>query len=217
MQKIISPSFLSANFVCLQKDIDMLNASRAEWFHMDIMDGRFVPNISFGFPVLEAIRAQTSKVLDVHLMIVDPDRYIERFADVGADYLTVHAEACIHLHRTLQKIKSCGIKAGVALNPHTPLSAIEEILYMADLILIMSVNPGFGAQAFIESSLNKIKRLRNMIDRAHLDTLIETDGGVSPKNAASLFNAGCNVLVAGNAIFKSEDPIKTIDQLLNAR
>ncbi len=217
MKKIIAPSFLSANFACLQKEIDMLNNSQAEWFHLDIMDGCFVPNISFGFPVVEAIRNQTTKILDVHLMIVDPDRYIDRFAAIGADYLTVHAETCVHLHRTLQNIKNSGMKAGVALNPHTPLSAIEEILYMADLILIMSVNPGFGAQTFIEASLNKIKRLREMIDNQHLDTLIESDGGISPKNAASLFNAGCNVLVAGNAIFKSSNPIETIEQLLKAQ
>lgn len=216
MSRIISPSFLSADFSDLDKDIEMLNGSKAEWFHLDIMDGVFVPNISFGFPVIEAIRKKTDKVLDAHLMIVEPDRYIERFAQAGVNYLTVHAEACVHLHRTLQNIRALGMKCGVALNPHTPLSAIEEVVHLADMVLIMSVNPGFAAQSFIPESVDKVRRLRRMIRERNAETLIQIDGGVSLANAATLFDAGCDVLVAGNAVFKSENPRQTIEKLLLA-
>lgn len=216
MSRIISPSFLSADFSDLDKDIEMLNGSKAEWFHLDIMDGVFVPNISFGFPVIEAIRKKTDKVLDAHLMIIEPDRYIERFAQAGVNYLTVHAEACVHLHRTLQNIRALGMKCGVALNPHTPLSAIEEVVHLADMVLIMSVNPGFAAQSFIPESVDKVRRLRRMIRERNTETLIQIDGGVSLANAATLFDAGCDVLVAGNAVFKSENPRQTIEKLLLA-
>lgn len=216
MSRIISPSFLSADFSDLDKDIEMLNGSKAEWFHLDIMDGVFVPNISFGFPVIEAIRKKTDKVLDAHLMIIEPDRYIERFAQAGVNYLTVHAEACVHLHRTLQNIRALGMKCGVALNPHTPLSAIEEVVHLADMVLIMSVNPGFAAQSFIPESVDKVRRLRRMIRERNAETLIQIDGGVSLANAATLFDAGCDVLVAGNAVFKSENPRQTIEKLLLA-
>ncbi len=216
MSRIISPSFLSADFSDLDKDIEMLNGSKAEWFHLDIMDGVFVPNISFGFPVIEAIRKKTDKVLDAHLMIIEPDRYIERFAQAGVNYLTVHVEACVHLHRTLQNIRALGMKCGVALNPHTPLSAIEEVVHLADMVLIMSVNPGFAAQSFIPESVDKVRRLRRMIRERNAETLIQIDGGVSLANAATLFDAGCDVLVAGNAVFKSENPRQTIEKLLLA-
>ena len=216
MSRIISPSFLSADFSDLDKDIEMLNGSKAEWFHLDIMDGVFVPNISFGFPVIEAIRKKTDKVLDSHLMIIEPDRYIERFAQAGVNYLTVHVEACVHLHRTLQNIRALGMKCGVALNPHTPLSAIEEVVHLADMVLIMSVNPGFAAQSFIPESVDKVRRLRRMIRERNAETLIQIDGGVSLANAATLFDAGCDVLVAGNAVFKSENPRQTIEKLLLA-
>ncbi|HIS34192.1 MAG TPA: ribulose-phosphate 3-epimerase [Candidatus Avirikenella pullistercoris] len=216
MSRIISPSFLSADFSDLDKDIEMLNGSKAEWFHLDIMDGVFVPNISFGFPVIEAIRKKTDKVLDAHLMIIEPDRYIERFAQAGVNYLTVHAEACVHLHRTVQNIRALGMKCGVALNPHTPLSAIEEVVHLADMVLIMSVNPGFAAQSFIPESVDKVRRLRRMIRERNTETLIQIDGGVSLANAATLFDAGCDVLVAGNAVFKSENPRQTIEKLLLA-
>ena len=216
MSRIISPSFLSADFSDLEKDIEMLNGSKAEWFHLDIMDGVFVPNISFGFPVIEAIRKKTDKVLDAHLMIIEPDRYIERFAQAGVNYLTVHAEACVHLHRTVQNIRALGMKCGVALNPHTPLSAIEEVVHLADMVLIMSVNPGFAAQSFIPESVDKVRRLRRMIRERNTETLIQIDGGVSLANAATLFDAGCDVLVAGNAVFKSENPRQTIEKLLLA-
>lgn len=212
--KIVSPSLLSADFLNLQRDIDMLNRSEAQWFHLDIMDGVFVPNISYGFPILEPLRASTSKVLDVHLMIVQPERYVEQFAKAGADYLTVHVEASTHLHRTLQHIKSLGMKAGVALNPHTSLSSIEEIIEMADMILLMSVNPGFGGQSFIDSTLSKIERLKAMIIARNSNTLIQIDGGVTPNNVAQIYNAGADVVVAGSAVFKSENPLETIKQLI---
>lgn len=212
--KIVSPSLLSADFLNLQRDIDMLNRSEAQWFHLDIMDGVFVPNISYGFPILEPLRASTSKVLDVHLMIVQPERYVEQFAKAGADYLTVHVEASTHLHRTLQHIKSLGMKAGVALNPHTSLSSIEEIIEMADMILLMSVNPGFGGQSFIDSTLSKIERLKAMIIARNSNTLIQIDGGVTPNNVAQIYNAGADVVVAGSAVFKSENPLETIKQLM---
>lgn len=215
MKRIISPSFLSADFGCLDKDIEWLNASDAEWFHLDIMDGRFVPNITFGFPVIEAIRKGTTKTLDAHLMIVEPERYVERFAKSGVDVLTVHEEVSVHLFRTLQLIKDCGMRAGVALNPHTALSSVEEVIDIADMILIMSVNPGFAAQKFIPNAVERVSKLRKMIDTRGADTLIQVDGGVSLANARTLFNAGANVLVAGNAIFSSENPSETITKMLN--
>lgn len=214
MKKIISPSFLSADFLNLGRDVEMINNSQAEWLHLDIMDGVFVPNISFGFPVISAIRKATDKVLDVHLMIVQPERYIDDFAKAGADYLTVHVEASTHLHRTIQAIKAAGMKAGVALNPHTPLSAIEEVIDFADMFLIMSVNPGYGGQSFIESSLDKIARLRKMIDDKGSKAIIQIDGGVNTKNAKAIFTAGCDCAVAGSSVFGSSDPKATIIELL---
>lgn len=212
--KIIAPSFLSADFLNLGRDVEMINNSRAEWLHLDIMDGVFVPNISYGLPVVSAIRKASTKVLDVHLMIVQPERYIDAFAKAGADYLTVHVEASTHLHRTIQAIQAAGMKAGVALNPHTPLASIEEVIDCADMFLIMSVNPGYGGQSFIDSSLDKIKRLRKMIDQRGSKAIIEIDGGVSIKNAKSIFDAGCDVAVAGSSVFGSADPVSTIDELL---
>lgn len=214
MTRIISPSLLSADFLNLGRDCAMLNESAAQWFHLDIMDGTFVPNISYGMPVISAIRSTTDKVLDVHLMVDKPERYITEFKQCGADYLTVHCEATTHLHRTLQAIRAQGIKAGVALNPATPLSSIEEVLPLCDMVLLMSVNPGFGGQKFIESAIDKVRRLRQMIDQRALSTLIQIDGGVNTSNARTLFDAGCNVLVAGNAVFGSKDPKQTIKELL---
>ena len=216
MPRIISPSILTADFGHLADQIAMLNRSEAEWIHLDIMDGVFVPNISFGFPVVEYIRSQTAKPLDVHLMITDPDRYLARFRDAGADILTVHVEACNHLDRTIHAIKELGMKAGVVLNPHTPLCSVEEVLDIVDMVLIMSVNPGFGGQKFIRGSIDRIKRLRNMIAGRGTDVLIEIDGGVSTANAAMLFEAGCDVLVAGNAVFSDPEPEKVISELLHA-
>ena len=213
MSHLIAPSFLSADFSNLSKDIHMINNSMADWFHLDIMDGVFVPNISFGFPVLKAIKEKTKMPLDVHLMIVQPERYIEIFAEAGANILTVHYEACTHLHRTLEQIQSMGMKAGVSLNPHTSVSLLEDVIVMADLVLIMSVNPGFGGQKFIEHSYEKIRKLKSMINSSGSNALIEVDGGVDPSNASALIEAGADVLVAGNAIFGAEDPIKTIEQL----
>jgi ribulose-phosphate 3-epimerase len=212
---IIAPSLLSADFLHLGADCEMVNRSEAEWFHLDVMDGRFVPNISFGLPVISAIRKATSKVCDVHLMIVEPEKYIQHFKDAGADVLTVHAEACRHLHRNLQHIRSLGMKAGIAINPHTPIAAISEVLEEADLVCIMSVNPGFGGQAFIPSSLKKIQQLKEEILKKGYSTLIEVDGGVTLENAHDLVKAGVDVLVAGNTVFKSKDPIDTIRQLKN--
>ncbi|MGG5575860.1 ribulose-phosphate 3-epimerase [Myroides sp. C15-4] len=211
----IAPSVLAADFANLQRDIEMMNDSQAEWFHIDIMDGVFVPNISFGMPVLEAINKHRSanKVLDVHLMIVDPDRYIKTFKELGADILTVHYEACTHLHRTIQAIKAEGMQAGVALNPHTPVSVLEDIIQDLDLVLIMSVNPGFGGQSFIENTYDKVRRLKAMIDAKGAKTIIEIDGGVNDKNAKALVDAGAEALVAGNFVFKSTDPKATIAQL----
>ena len=216
MSRIISPSLLSANFGNLNADLDMLNESAAEWVHLDIMDGRFVPNISFGFPVIKAVKERTKKVMDVHLMIVEPDLYIEKFHQAGAEVLTVHAEACTHLHRTIQNIQSLGMKAGVALNPHTPICVVEEVAAMADMFLIMSVNPGFGGQKFIETSLDKIRRLKQMLREKGSKALIQVDGGVGAANAAALFEAGADVLVAGNAVFSAEDPKLMIETLLKA-
>jgi ribulose-phosphate 3-epimerase len=213
MNHLIAPSLLSADFLNLEKDIEMVNASDADWFHLDVMDGIFVPNISFGFPVIEKIDKIAKKPLDVHLMIVDPDRYLERFKKAGAYLISVHYEACTHLHRTIQAIHNLGCKAGVVLNPHTPVSVLEDIIRDVDLVLIMSVNPGFGGQTFIENSFRKIGKLKEMIIEAGSSAMIEVDGGVDLKNAGRLVKAGTNVLVAGNTIFSSHDPLGTIRQL----
>ena len=213
MTTLIAPSILAADFANLQRDSEMLNASQADWFHIDIMDGVFVPNISFGMPVLKAIAKHATKPLDVHSMIVNPDQYIETFAELGSAVLTVHYEACDHLHRTLQKIKSCGMKAGVALNPHTPISVLESIIKDVDVVCIMSVNPGFGGQSFIEETYTKVEELKAMITKKGSNALIEIDGGVTNKNAKQLFDAGANVLVAGSYVFGADDPIKTIEDL----
>jgi ribulose-phosphate 3-epimerase len=212
---IIAPSVLAADFANLQRDIEMLNSSEADWFHIDIMDGVFVPNISFGMPVLEAITKHAKKTIDVHLMIVDPDRYIKTFKNLGADILTVHYEACTHLHRTLQAIKAEGMKAGVALNPHTNVSLLEDVIQDIDLVCIMSVNPGFGGQSYIENTYKKVAQLKELIVKNNAATLIEIDGGVTNKNAAELVRAGADALVAGNYVFKAEDPIATIADLKN--
>ncbi|MDD2985217.1 ribulose-phosphate 3-epimerase [Flavobacterium sp.] len=212
-QTLIAPSVLAADFANLQRDIEMINHSEADWFHIDIMDGVFVPNISFGMPVLEAIAKHAKKTIDVHLMIIDPDRYIKTFAQLGSNNLTVHYEACTHLHRTLQAIKAEGMKAGVAINPHTPVSLLEDIIQDIDIVCLMSVNPGFGGQSFIEHTYTKIKQLREIITRNHANTLIEIDGGVTDKNAAQLVAAGADVLVAGNYVFKAANPTETIKNL----
>ena len=210
---IIAPSVLAADFANLQRDIEMINNSEADWFHIDIMDGVFVPNISFGMPVLEAITKHATKTIDVHLMIVDPDRYIKTFANLVANILTVHYEACTHLHRTLQAIKAEGMKAGVALNPHTNIDLLEDIINDIDMVCIMSVNPGFGGQSFIENTYSKIEKLKSLITRKNASTIIEIDGGVTNKNAVQLVNAGADVLVAGNYVFKAENPTLTITHL----
>lgn len=210
---IVAPSFLAADFLHLDKACEMVNQSEAEWFHLDVMDGRFVPNISFGIPVISAIRKATTKVCDVHLMIEEPEKYAEAFKAAGADVLTVHAEACKHLHRNLQQIKDLGMKAGIALNPHTPISMIDEVLAGADLVCIMTVNPGFGGQKFIYSMLKKVESLKESIIKKGANTLIEIDGGLTLDNAADLVRAGADVLVAGNTVFGANDPMAVIAAL----
>ncbi len=210
---LIAPSFLSANFLELKKEIDIINESLADWFHIDVMDGVFVPNISFGFPIIKQIKKLAQRPLDVHLMIVQPERYLKQFKEAGADVLTVHYEAVTHLHRTVMQIKELEMQAGVALNPHTPVSVLEEILPYLDMVLIMSVNPGFGGQKFIETTYNKIRKLRKMAQELNPRLLIEVDGGVNTENAEKLAEAGVNVLVAGSAIFKSQNPAETIKKM----
>lgn len=210
---IISPSLLSANFNNLAADIQMINNSAADWFHLDIMDGVFVPNISFGMPIVKSVKKLATKPLDVHLMIVQPERYIQAFKNAGADYLTVHYEACTHLHRTIQEIKAAGMKAGVSVNPHTSVSLLEDILPDLDLVLIMSVNPGFGGQSFIKNSLKKIAQLKEMANILNPNLIIEVDGGVDTKNHTEIVKAGANALVAGSAVFGAENPSEAIAQL----
>jgi ribulose-phosphate 3-epimerase len=213
MDHLVSTSLLAADFLNLGRDVAMVNKSLADWIHCDIMDGVFVPNISFGFPVVEHVKIIADKPLDVHLMIIDPDRYLTRFHDAGANILTVQYEACIHLQRTVTEIRRLGMKAGVAVNPHTPVSLLENTLPFIDMVLIMTVNPGFGGQSFINESYAKIADLRNMIDKRGFDVLIEVDGGIDATNAVKLVETGVNVLVAGNSVFSSKDPLETIRRL----
>ena len=212
-KKLIAPSMLAADFSNLAHDIALVNQSDADWFHLDVMDGVFVPNISFGMPVIKSMAKHTTKPLDVHLMIVEPDRYIQTFADLGADVLTVHVEACTHLHRSLPSIKAAGMKAGVALNPHTPVASLSHIIADIDLVCLMSVNPGFGGQSFIEATYEKVRELRTLIDENKASTLIEIDGGVTNQNASQLVAAGADVLVAGSYVFSASDPTATIANL----
>lgn len=213
MSHLVAPSILAGDFANLQKDIEMINQSEADWLHVDVMDGLFVPNISFGQPVVEAIGKHSTKPLDVHLMIEQPGRYVQQFRDAGAEIITVHLEACPHLHRDIQLIKSTGAKAGVAINPHTPVESLTDILEDLDLVLIMSVNPGFGGQKFIYQSLPKTRRLAQMIEERNLDVIIEMDGGIGLQNAEEILKAGCRALVAGSSVFKSSNPSGTIKQL----
>ena len=213
MKHLIAPSVLAADFTQLQSEIDMVNNSEADWFHLDVMDGRFVPNITFGFMIIEAIKKLATKPLDVHLMIVDPDRYTQTFKDYGADILTVHLEACTHLHRSIQHIKNLGMKAGVAINPHTSISLLEDVIADIDLVCLMSVNPGFGGQKFIENTFHKTALLKTMIKNKNSKALIEIDGGVDLNNYKKLLQSGADVLVAGNTVFASKDPIQTIMEL----
>ena len=213
MKRLIAPSILAADFANLQREVEMLNSSSADYIHVDVMDGVFVPNISFGLPVTAAIHRYASKPLDVHLMIVNPDNYLDSFKDAGADIITVHYEACNHLHRTIQKIKILGCEAGVALNPHTPVELLSDIVMELDMVCLMSVNPGFGGQSFIENTYSKIRRLKEIILKAGANTKIEIDGGVNEENAGKLVEAGANVLVAGSFVFSSKDPLATIQNL----
>jgi len=212
---LIAPSVLAADFSNLQRDIEMINESDADWFHIDIMDGVFVPNISFGMPVLRDIKKHAKKTIDVHLMIVNPDQYIETFATLGADILTVHWEACTHMHRTIQAIKGAGMKAGIALNPHSSVNQLKDIIKDIDLVCLMSVNPGFGGQSFIENTFDKVKELKELIQSSGSDCQIEIDGGVTNENAKKLVQAGANILVAGSYVFKSSNPTDTISKLSN--
>jgi len=211
---LIAPSVLAADFSNLQRDIEMINESEADWFHIDIMDGVFVPNISFGMPVLRDIKKHAKKTLDVHLMIVNPDQYIETFASLGADILTVHYEACAHVHRTVQAIKATGMKAGIALNPHSSINLLKDIIRDIDLVCLMSVNPGFGGQSFIENTFEKVKELKELIQSSESSCQIEIDGGVTNKNAKKLLEAGANILVAGSYVFKSKNPAETISKMV---
>ncbi len=213
MKHLIAPSLLSADFSKLAADIEMINNSEADWFHVDVMDGVFVPNISFGQPIIKHIKKHAKKPLDVHLMIIDPDRYVTDFKNAGADILTVHYEACTHLHRSIQAIKSSEMQAGVALTPHTPISVLEDIIADLDIVLLMSVNPGFGGQTFIENTYTKINRLKKLIIKTGSNALIEIDGGVTLKNASKIINEGTDVLVAGNTVFSAKNPIQTIAEL----
>jgi ribulose-phosphate 3-epimerase len=215
MSIIISPSVLSCDFANIQRDVEMINQSDADWFHVDVMDGVFVPNISFGFPVIQAIKKHAKKPLDVHLMIQNPDQYVDAFKDAGADILTVHYEACTHLHRTIQAIKAAGMKAGVALNPHTPVDLLQDVIEDLDLVLIMSVNPGFGGQKFIKNAILKVEQVKNLIHRKGSHALVEVDGGVNLETGLELVKAGADALVAGNFVFNSENPTKTISDLKN--
>ena len=213
MSHLIAPSILSADFANIQRDVEMINKSEADWFHVDVMDGVFVPNISFGFPVIKAIKKHATKPLDVHLMIMDPDKYLQAFKDAGADSLTVHIEACTHLHRTVQAIKALGMRAGVAINPHTSANLLIDIMFDIDVVLVMSVNPGFGGQKFIENTYHKISALREIITSTKSKALIEIDGGVDMNNYKKLIECGADVLVAGNTVFSSGNPSKTIAEL----